>query len=105
MVNRKYISAKIYGVKKLTPFTKKVYKAVLTIPIGDVRSYKWVAQKIGKPKASRAVGRALNRNPWPLLIPCHRVICSDGKLGGYSPGKKKKRALLDLEKQIQKDMV
>lgn len=105
MVNKKYISAKIYGVKKLTPFAKKVYKAVSAISIGEVRSYKWVAQKIGKPKASRAVGQVLKRNPWPLLIPCHRVIRADGKPGGYSSGKNKKRALLDLEKQIQKDMV
>lgn len=91
--------------KKITPFTRKVYQAVLTIPLGEVRSYKWVAQKTGKPKAARAVGQALRHNPWPLIIPCHRVVSSDGKLGGYSGGRKKKKALLDLEKQIRKSMV
>jgi methylated-DNA-[protein]-cysteine S-methyltransferase len=91
--------------KKLTPFVKKVYKAVLNIPLGEVRSYKWVAKKAGEPKAARAVGQILRRNPWPLIIPCHRVIASDGKLGGYSCGLKKKKYLLDLEKQIKKDMV
>jgi methylated-DNA-[protein]-cysteine S-methyltransferase len=91
--------------KKLTPFAKKVYRVVLSIPMGEVRSYKWVARKIGSPRASRAVGQVLKRNPWPLIIPCHRVICADGKLGGYTWGQNKKRALLDLEKQIKKDMV
>lgn len=93
------------GKARITPFTKKVYKAVLSIPLGEVRSYAWVARKAGKPGAARAVGQVLKRNPWPLIIPCHRVIASDGKLGGYSRGRKKKRALLDLEEQIRKDMV
>lgn len=84
---------------------KKVYKVVLSIPMGEVRSYKWVAQKIGKPHATRAVGQILKHNPWPLIIPCHRVICADGKLGGYASGIKKKRALLDLEQRLKKDMV
>lgn len=105
MVNKGYASIKIYGFKKLTPFAKKVYKAALTIPIGEVRSYKWIAQKIGRPSATRAVGQVLKRNPWPLIIPCHRIIRADGQLGGYSAGKKKKITLLDLEKQIKKDMV
>ncbi len=91
--------------KKLTPFTKKVYQAVLGIPLGEVRSYRWVAKKIGRPRAARAVGQALRHNPWPLIIPCHRVISGDGNLGGYSGGEKKKRTLLDLEKQIRKNMV
>jgi len=94
-----------FSSRDLTPFAKKVYKAVLRIPLGEVRSYKWVAKKIGEPEASRAVGQALKRNPWPLIIPCHRVICSKGGLGGYSSGRKKKKILLDLEKQIRKDMV
>jgi len=91
--------------RKLTPFARKVYRAILAIPLGEVRSYKWVARKIGHPQASRAVGQILKRNPWPLIIPCHRIICADGKLGGYSRGIKKKKALLDLEKQLKKDMV
>ena len=91
--------------KKLTPFARQVYRAVLSIPIGEVRSYKWVAQKTGKPGAMRAVGQILKHNPWPLIIPCHRVICADGRLGGYARGEKKKKTLLDLEKKIMEDMV
>ncbi|RKY32059.1 MAG: hypothetical protein DRP74_03395 [Candidatus Omnitrophota bacterium] len=86
-------------------FTKRVYKAVSTIPLGEVRSYKWVAKKAGKPRALRAVGQILKRNPYPLIIPCHRVISSNGSLGGYIFGKHKKKALLDLEQRILKDMV
>jgi len=86
-------------------FTKKVYKAVLSIPLGEVRSYKWVAQKAGKPGAARAVGQILKRNPYPLFIPCHRVVASNGNLGGYVFGSKKKKALLDLEKIIAKLVV
>ena len=85
----------------MTDFQKKVYKAALSIPLGEVRTYKWVAKKIGHPKACRAVGQALKNNPFTLLIPCHRVIQSGGKLGGYAGGKKKKQALLDLEKRIK----
>ena len=105
LVNKKQESIKISGFKNLTPFAKKVYKAVLSIPIGQVRSYKWVAQKTGSPGAARAVGQILKHNPWPLIIPCHRVICADGKPGGYARGEKKKKTLLDLEKQIREDMV
>ena len=89
----------------MTPFAKKVYKALLSIPLGQVRTYKWLAKKVGKPKASRAIGQILKHNPYPLLIPCHRVICSNGKLGGYIFGKKKKKALLDLESKIREDMI
>lgn len=85
----------------MTPFAKKVYKVVLKIPLGEVRTYKWVARKIGCSRAARAVGQALKNNPYPLIIPCHRVIKSNGKLGGYSRGVKTKRLLLDLEKKIK----
>lgn len=105
MADKNQESIKISGFQGITPFAKKVYRAVLTIPLGEVRSYKWVAERIGMPRATRAIGQVLKRNPWPLIIPCHRVICSGGKLGGYSSGIKKKKALLDLEKQILKDMV
>ena len=105
MASKKYETIRTFGFKKLTPFAKKVYKAVLSISIGEVRSYKWVAQKIGCPGATREVGQILKHNPWPLIIPCHRVICADGKLGGYASGQKKKKTLLDLEKQIRKDVV
>ena len=89
----------------MTPFAKKVYKALLSIPLGQVRTYKWLAKKAGKPKASRAIGQILKHNPYPLFIPCHRVICSNGKLGGYIFGKKKKKALLDLESKIREYMI
>ena len=83
--------------KNLTDFQKSVYKAVLTIPKGQTRSYKWVAQAIAKPAAYRAVGNALNKNPYIKKVPCHRVISSDGSLGGYQKGIKAKKALLKGE--------
>jgi len=87
----------------MTPFAKKVYKAVLNIPPGEVRTYRWVARKIGSPHAARAVGAALRNNPYPLIIPCHRVVKSNGSLGGYAfGGEKRKRMLLNLERQIEK---
>ncbi len=89
----------------MTPFAKKVYRVVLGIPAGETRTYKWVAQKSGNPKAVRAVGQILKRNPYPMLVPCHRVICSDGKIGGYIFGKRKKQLLLNLERRISKCMV
>lgn len=85
----------------MTPFAKKVYKVILSIPLGEVRTYKWVARKIGRPKAYRAVGQVLKNNPYPLIIPCHRIIESSGKIGGYIWGKKIKRAILNLERQIR----
>jgi methylated-DNA-[protein]-cysteine S-methyltransferase len=66
----------------LTEFSRKVYEAALTIPHGETRTYSWVAKKIGKPLAARAVGQALKKNPFPILIPCHRVV-SDKSIGGF----------------------
>jgi len=86
----------------MSPFAKKVYKIVSAIPIGETRSYKWVAKKAGRPRAYRAVGNILNKNPWPLIIPCHRVVKSNTKFGGYVFGGKKKKALLVIEKEIKK---
>ncbi len=83
--------------KRLTRFTQKVYLATCRIPKGQTRSYQWVARQSGCPKAVRAVGNALNRNPFAPQVPCHRVIRSDGTLGGYAHGLKQKRALLDQE--------
>ncbi len=82
---------------KITPFEKAVYAAVLTIPIGQTRSYKWVASRAGRPNGCRAVGNALGRNPYAPYVPCHRVIASDGSLGGYSGGLEKKKRLLKME--------
>jgi O-6-methylguanine DNA methyltransferase len=70
----------------LTPFQQRVLEKIREIPRGEVRPYTWVAREIGFPKAMRAVGTALRRNPIPLLIPCHRVIRSEGSLGAYSAG-------------------
>jgi O-6-methylguanine DNA methyltransferase len=89
----------------MTPFQKKVYKAVLEIPLGEVRTYAWVAKRIGKPKSARAVGQALKRNPWTVVIPCHRVVASNSSIGGYSLGLARKRKLLELERKIKELMV
>ena len=70
----------------LTPFQRRVLEKIREIPRGEVRPYTWVAREIGCPRAVRAVGTALGKNPIPLLIPCHRVIRSEGSLGGYSAG-------------------
>ena len=86
--------------EECTPFQRKVYEVVLRIPKGQVRTYAWVAQAIGKPKSARAVGQALKRNRWAPRIPCHRVVSSNGGLGGYSApgGIRRKRTLLLREK-------
>jgi O-6-methylguanine DNA methyltransferase len=83
---------------KGTPFQKKVWSALAKIPYGQTRSYKEIARTIGYPKAFRAVGNANGRNSIPLIIPCHRVIESDGGLGGFGHGIGVKRRLLELEK-------
>lgn len=80
-----------------TEFDKKVWECLKQIPPGETKTYKWIAEKIGAPKAVRAVGRALSRNPLPILLPCHRVIESDGSIGGYSSGDNIKRRLLEME--------
>ena len=84
----------------LTPFQQAVYRAVCRIPRGQTRSYQWVARQIGWPRAVRAVGHALNRNPFAPRVPCHRVIRSDGSLGGFSGGPTKKRRLLATERRL-----
>ena len=90
----------------MTEFEKKVYRAILKIPIGETRSYEWVARKAGHPGANRAVGQALKKNPFPLVIPCHRVVRSSGCLGGYSwGGERVKKKLLDLERHIRDNML
>lgn len=81
-----------------TPFQLAVWKKLQNIPYGQTTSYKEIAQKINKPKAYRAVGMANNKNPLPIIIPCHRVIGSNGKLIGYAGGLKLKNYLLELEK-------
>lgn len=80
-----------------TQFQKAVWRAAAGIPYGETRSYAWVAKKIGNPRAVRAVGQALGANPVPIIIPCHRVIGSSGKLCGFAGGLTMKRKLLELE--------
>lgn len=84
-------------IQKGTEFDKEVWLALKEIPYGETRTYKWLAERLGKPNAARAVGQSLGRNPIPILIPCHRIIESDGSLGGYSCGVDIKRRLLDIE--------
>jgi methylated-DNA-[protein]-cysteine S-methyltransferase len=82
-----------------TDFLLCVWKSICTIPYGETRSYQKIAQSIGNKNASRAIGLASNHNPIPILIPCHRVIGSNGKLTGYRLGLQIKAHLLELEKQ------
>jgi O-6-methylguanine DNA methyltransferase len=84
-------------LRRLTEFERAVLLKVLQIPHGEVRPYAWVAREIGFPKAVRAVGSALRRNPVPLVIPCHRVVRSDGSAGEYVFGSEAKRAVLAAE--------
>jgi O-6-methylguanine DNA methyltransferase len=84
-------------LRRLSEFERAVLLKVLQIPRGEVRPYAWVAREIGSPKAVRAVGSALGRNPMPLLIPCHRVVRSDGSAGEYIFGSEAKRAVLAAE--------
>ncbi len=80
-----------------TPFERDVLTAAATIPYGEVRSYKWLAERVGRPGAARAIGNALHKNPVPVIIPCHRIVKSDGSLGGYAFGASWKTRLLALE--------
>lgn len=80
-----------------TLFQKLVWETIHQIPHGEVRSYKWIAEQIGRPKAVRAVGNATGSNPITIIIPCHRVIGSNGNLGGYGGGLERKRQLLSIE--------
>lgn len=80
-----------------TPFQRKVWKAITRIPYGRVRSYQWVAMRVGGKQYARAVGMALGANPVPIVVPCHRIVSHDGSLGGFSCGLPLKRRLLNLE--------
>jgi len=82
---------------RATPFQRRVWLAVREIPYGEVRSYGQIARRIGHPQAVRAVGRALASNPLPIVVPCHRVIGSDGSLVGFRGGLEMKRRLLEIE--------
>jgi methylated-DNA-[protein]-cysteine S-methyltransferase len=84
-------------ITMLPAFQQLVLEELARVPYGEVATYGGLAARIGKPNAARAVGGALNRNPIPIVLPCHRVVGSTGKLVGYAGGLDRKRALLDLE--------
>ncbi len=88
-------------MKNYSPFYQSVWKACASIPKGETRTYGWVAERIGKPNAARAVGRALGANPFAPTIPCHRVVGANGQMTGYSGpgGIEQKRRLLAKEKR------
>ena len=85
----------------IKPFQRLVLTAANKIPFGETRTYGWVAKQIGKPRAARAVGRALATNPIPLILPCHRVIGSNGSLTGYGGGLPLKKKLLEMESALK----
>ncbi|HVN69134.1 MAG TPA: methylated-DNA--[protein]-cysteine S-methyltransferase [Candidatus Binatia bacterium] len=87
----------VVDISDLTPFEQAALRAAARIPPGEVRSYAWVATQIGRPKAARAVGRVMARNPLPLLFPCHRVVDSSGDLHNYFYGLEMKARLLEME--------
>ena len=83
----------------LTEFQREVFEVTSRIPLGETMTYGQLADKIGRPNAARAVGQAMGKNPFPLIIPCHRVVGSKG-IGGYSSGVELKRKVLDIEREI-----
>lgn len=101
MKRRKAGNVRGRSLTTLTDFQLRVLEETLKIPLGEARTYSWIARKIGMPGAVRAVGSALRKNPYPLLIPCHRVIKSSGDTGEYSRGKGVKKKLLELEKRLK----
>lgn len=84
-----------------THFQRRVWRAIAAIPWGETRSYAWLARAAGRPRAVRAAANACGANPIPIVIPCHRVIASDGRLGGFSSGLAMKRRLLALENRLK----
>lgn len=80
-----------------TPFQQSVWRALQAIPYGETTRYGVLAQALGRPQAARAVGAAVGRNPWSIVVPCHRVLGTDGRLTGYAGGLERKEALLQLE--------
>ncbi|NLL18458.1 MAG: methylated-DNA--[protein]-cysteine S-methyltransferase [Clostridia bacterium] len=81
----------------VTPYRQKVLRKAMEIPYGETRTYKWLAEAVGNPKGSRSVGQAMANNPWPIVVPCHRVIGTGGKLTGFGGGLALKERLLALE--------
>jgi methylated-DNA-[protein]-cysteine S-methyltransferase len=84
-------------VRGIGGFRRAVMEEALRIPAGETRTYGWLAEKVGRPRAARAVGRVMATNPLPIVVPCHRVIGSDGSLRGYGAGLHMKEVLLKAE--------
>jgi methylated-DNA-[protein]-cysteine S-methyltransferase len=84
-------------LRPVTPFQERVLRATLRVPFGRVASYGDIARRIGQPRATRAVGGALGRNPIAIVVPCHRVVAAGGRIGGYTGGLRIKRALMEIE--------
>ncbi|MET1247220.1 methylated-DNA--[protein]-cysteine S-methyltransferase [Sporolactobacillus sp. STCC-11] len=95
--DRKTFTVKL--LMKGTEFQRKVWTALAAIPYGETRSYKDIAREVKNPKGVRAIGMANNRNPIPIIVPCHRVIGADGSLVGYGGGLKTKQFLLNFERR------
>jgi len=93
----KFSSQKRLYKQSLTEFKNKVYQAARKIPQGKVTTYSEIARAIGKPKAARAVGNAMHENPFAPQVPCHRVVKSNGQVGGFASGAKRKIELLKKE--------
>jgi len=88
-------------ISRATPFQRAVWRAARKIPYGQTRRYAWIARQTGDPDAARAAGQALAKNPLPIIVPCHRVIYSNGGLGGFTGGLAVKKRLLVLEKALR----
>lgn len=91
------VDERAVDIEDLTPFEQAALRAAAMIPPGEVRSYAWVASQIGRPRAARAVGQVMARNPLPLLFPCHRVVDSSGQLHNYGYGLEMKARILQME--------
>lgn len=87
---------------RVTPFRCAVWEAARSIPYGQTQSYGWIAEQIGKPKAFRAVGQALAKNPLPIVVPCHRVVGKDGNLRGGGRGLEIRKRLLEIEASLKR---
>jgi O-6-methylguanine DNA methyltransferase len=84
-------------VSQGTPFQRRVWRTLQRVPYGKLRSYRWIALRVGGHRYARAVGNAVGANPLPIVIPCHRIVAHDASLGGFSGGLAMKRKLLTLE--------
>ncbi|GIH09932.1 methylated-DNA--protein-cysteine methyltransferase [Rhizocola hellebori] len=89
------------SVRRGSEFERAVWRQMQIIPYGETKSYGYVAAAVGEPGGAQAVGTACNRNPLPVIVPCHRIIGSDGKLVGFGGGLERKRILLELEANVK----